>query len=61
MKKLIEYPTQAINLVHKGQMLVLISNDVQKVANAILYIPSMAVSFVWSGSKTFFRKFSLEI
>ena len=44
MKKLIQYPSQAINFVHEGQIMVLMSNDIEKVSNAIQYIPFMSVS-----------------
>ena len=43
MKKLIEYPSQALGIVHEGQLMVLISNDVEKVANALYYIAFLAV------------------
>ena len=44
MRKLIEYPSQALRLVHEGQIMVLISNDVEKVSQAIVDIPILIVS-----------------
>ena len=44
MRKLIEYPSQALGLVHEGQLIVLMSNDLEKVVNAVYYLAYLAVS-----------------
>ena len=46
-KKLVQYPPQAMNYLHEGQMMVLLSNDIEKISNTTNYLPFMAVSFIF--------------
>ena len=44
MRKLIKYPSQALNYIEKGQLMVLMTNDVEKIAIANVYMQVIPVS-----------------
>ena len=43
MKKLIKYPSQALSYIHEGQIMVLMSNDIEKVSIALMRFQVLVV------------------
>ena len=46
MRKLIKYPAQALSYLDKGQFIVLLTTDVERIANAVIYMPSFPVRII---------------
>ena len=61
MKKLIKYPSQAINLVGKGQFIVMLTTDLDKIAYAFVELASFPVKnhqkSIYFGNSSNFRSF----